>query len=75
MNLLHKKSKLGIRFYYFPHSKAGDDIDDGLDFENFKKCLNKCWDDFEDKAKNSDNYNEQLVKDFENCVTSGCKAD
>ena len=47
----------------------------GLDFENFKKCLNNCWDDFEDKAKNSDSYNEQLVKDFENCVSSGCKAD
>jgi len=61
---------------------AGDDIDAGIAFKNFKKCLNKCWGEYEDKVNNlpilnaadNDKY-DQLYKDFESCVSSRCKND
>ena len=79
---IRKLNKDTNRFLYFPYPKAGDDIDAGIAFKNFKKCLNKCWGEYEDKVNNlpilnaadNDKY-DQLYKDFESCVSSRCKND
>ena len=64
--------------------------DDDLAFKNLKtrtqECLNKCWDEYEDKVANLPTLNaalndkyfikiDQLYEEFESCVSSRCKTD